>query len=579
METRANYVLIGAFTVAGLVGIMGFFLWFARVELDRSYAYYDIRFSSVSGLSNASDVRFSGLPVGQVVDVRLSPDQDGTILVRVEVGAETPVRTDSLATIEAQGVTGVSFVSIGPGTATAPLLADTSDEEVPEIEAGRSVLQSLSEDAPRLLEQVLVVVQNVGNLLGGDNQGRLERILLNVEAASEDFAGALGNFSEVAGTVTDFVEQIDRFNATLDGLTAELTGVLATADDTIASVGDLSVQAREVLSGGSDALAAARNTVVEAERYIAEDLTGATRDVQAIIADLQTQVSVLGADARNLMGTLDTTGTEATARLVEARATLEAANTLIAGLDETTRVVGQTASRIDGLIQSDGAPLVSETRVAVAEATRAIQSVGAVTENDLPAVMSDIRDAAQTSARVVAEVGENLSSASGRVDEVVEAAQIALAEVTRTFGNANETLAAINGAMETGDRALDAAERAFSGASRIIDDDISGAVADLESTMETLNAAIGQVSDDLPEISNEIRSASQSASAAFFELERMAGASAPAIATFATTALPLYTRLAQETRGLIANLDRLTQQIQRDPARFFLDPKAPEFRR
>lgn len=97
--------------------------------------------------------------------------------------------------------------------------------------------------------------------------------------------------------------------------------------------------------------------------------------------------------------------------------------------------------------------------------------------------------------------------------------------------------------------------------------------------METLNAAIGQVSDDLPEISNEIRSASQSASAAFFELERMAGASAPAIATFATTALPLYTRLAQETRGLIANLDRLTQQIQRDPARFFLDPKAPEFRR
>ncbi|MDO7723120.1 MAG: MlaD family protein, partial [Loktanella sp.] len=77
METKANFVLIGAFTLAGLIGLMGFFLWFAQVELDRQFAYYDIRFSSVSGLSNASDVRFNGLAVGQVVDVKLAPERDG----------------------------------------------------------------------------------------------------------------------------------------------------------------------------------------------------------------------------------------------------------------------------------------------------------------------------------------------------------------------------------------------------------------------------------------------------------------------------------------------------------------------
>lgn len=100
METRANYILIGLFTLLGILGMMAFFLLFARVELDRQFAYYDIRFSSVSGLSEASDVRFSGLPVGQVVDVRLAPEQDGSIVVRVEVNADTPVRTDSVATIE-----------------------------------------------------------------------------------------------------------------------------------------------------------------------------------------------------------------------------------------------------------------------------------------------------------------------------------------------------------------------------------------------------------------------------------------------------------------------------------------------
>ncbi|MEM6948216.1 MAG: MlaD family protein, partial [Pseudomonadota bacterium] len=77
METRGNYILIGAFTLLGAIGLVVFFLAFARLEIDRSVSFYDVRFESVSGLSAASDVRFAGLPVGQVVDVRLSPDRDG----------------------------------------------------------------------------------------------------------------------------------------------------------------------------------------------------------------------------------------------------------------------------------------------------------------------------------------------------------------------------------------------------------------------------------------------------------------------------------------------------------------------
>jgi phospholipid/cholesterol/gamma-HCH transport system substrate-binding protein len=68
--------------------LLGTFLWFARVQLDQQFAYYDIRFPTVSGLSDASDVRFGGLPVGQVVDVRISDERDGTITVRVEVDAQ-----------------------------------------------------------------------------------------------------------------------------------------------------------------------------------------------------------------------------------------------------------------------------------------------------------------------------------------------------------------------------------------------------------------------------------------------------------------------------------------------------------
>ncbi|MCL4675649.1 MAG: MCE family protein, partial [Pararhodobacter sp.] len=254
METKANYVLIGLFTIAGVLGLLGFFLWFAQVELDRQFAYYDVRFESVSGLSNASDVRFSGLPVGQVVDVRLSPDNDGSITVRIEIAADTPVRADSVATIESQGVTGVSYVGIRPGTPTEPLLVAGRDGEVPEIPAGRSILQSLSEDAPELVTETLRVIEGIAGLLTDANRLRIDNILTNAEVASEGLASTLQAFSGVAGTIDQFAVQINRFNTTLDTVTASLTGVLATADETLESIRVLATQSTVLVDSGTVAI-------------------------------------------------------------------------------------------------------------------------------------------------------------------------------------------------------------------------------------------------------------------------------------------------------------------------------------
>ncbi|WP_299784222.1 MlaD family protein [uncultured Marivita sp.] len=579
METKANFVLIGAFTLAGLVGILGFFLWFAQVELDRQFDYYDIRFSSVAGLSNASDVRFSGLPVGQVVDVRLSPNQDGTILVRVEVDAETPVRTDSVATIEAQGVTGVSFVGIDPGTPSADLLEPTEEEPVPEITAGRSTLQSLSEDAPRLLEEALTLVNDIGELLGGENRERINSIIVNVETASADFADTLEGFAGISTTVNDFAEQINLFNETLNTLTGDLTDVLRTADTTLVSIGELSEQGKGVLAAGSDTLASAQSAITRTEEYVASDLSQTTEELRATATALQQEITALSADARALMATLNTTGETATARLQEAQATLTATDALIARLDGAAAIVGETAGNIDTLVREEGTPLLAETRAMVADADRAIASVATIANEDLPVIIEDIRQTAETFRTVATEVGDNLTASSASAEAVLETARVTLEDARVSFANANETLSAINGALETGDRALGAAERAFTGADRVINEDLSGIIAGLEQSLESLNGAIGQVSDEIPGMSADLRAASQSASATFAELRRLTDASSPSIQEFTTTALPLYSRLAQETRALIANLDRLTDQIQRDPARFFLDRETPEFRR
>ncbi|WP_281983427.1 MCE family protein [Thalassorhabdomicrobium marinisediminis] len=578
METKANYILIGAFTLAGVVGIVAMLLWFARIELDRQFDYYDVRFTSVSGLSEASDVRFSGLPVGQVVDVRLAPVRDGTILVRVEVDSATPVRTDSVATIEAQGVTGVSFVQIGPGTPEAAQLEPTEEMPVPEIEAGRSIIQSLSEDAPALIEETLQIARDLGEVLGS-NQGRIERILRNVEDASATFATALEDFSNVAGSVSAFATEIGNFNDTLDSLSDDLEGLLQTSETSIASFGALSYEAETLLITGTETLEQAQGTIAATESFIKDDLSATTESLRTTVADLQTTINTVATDARGLIETFDATGTAATARLTEAEATLTAVEDVLARVSETATTIDGAAARFDRLLETEGAPLLSETRAAVADATSAIASISEVAQTDLPTIVEDIRTATATASRVIAQVGEDLSNASGRIDGLSLSAAATLSQITATFKNANITLDAIDTAVATGDVALAAAERAFSGADRVINEDIDGLITGLETSVASLNTAIAQVSDDIPEISQGLRSASTSAQQAFDGLNRVVGAAGPSITTFTEDGLPLFTRLADEARALIRNLDRLTAQIQRDPARFFLDRQTPEYQR
>ncbi|MBP1805247.1 MlaD family protein [Rubellimicrobium aerolatum] len=579
METRANYVLIGAFTLAGILGLLGFLLWFARVELDRQFAYYDISFPSVSGLGTASDVRFSGLPVGQVVDVRLSPEGDGTVRVRIEVGADTPVRTDSIATIESQGVTGVSFVGLSAGTPGAARLEPGPDGEIPRIQAGQSVLQTLSEDAPALLKESLDVVRELNAVLGGENRGRVDRILMNIEGASSDFAQSLADFSAVAGSVSEFAVQIDSFNATLADLTDAMTGVLATADGTLESIGTLAEEAQTILSAGNVALAEIQGTAAEARRYVAEDLTGATADVRLAVGDLRREMAGLSQEASTMIDGFGATGAAATARLNEAQGTIEAANAAIGRLDATLTAVERAATSVDALVTGEGTSLVVEARTALASARVTLDAVGAVARTDLPAVVADIRSATATVAAVAGEVGADLRSAGDRIEGLGAGAETALAQVTQTFANANATLTAIDTALATGNRALAAAERAFTGADRVMNEDVAGIAQELRASLAGLNAAIAQVSADLPGVTADLRAASTAAQSSFEELERVVGASGGSVERFTATALPAYASLAAETRALIDNLDGLVTQIGRDPARFLLNQQSPEFQR
>jgi phospholipid/cholesterol/gamma-HCH transport system substrate-binding protein len=572
METRANYVLIGLFTVLGFVGMLGFTLWFGQIQLDRQFAYYDVKFTSVSGLARASDVRFAGLPVGQVIDVKLSPDNDGTILVRLEVAQNTPVRTGSLATIESQGVTGVSYVGISPGETNEALLRDTSDRTPPLIPPGRSILQSLTEDAPELVTEVLSVVREIKDLISSENVGRVDAILKNVERASEGFAQSLDDFTVVSGAISAFAIEISNFNEMLKGVTTKAEALFDTANETLVSITDLSKETQVTVATGTKTLQQTTDTMKQAQDFIDQDLKTASNALTESLIETRAEIVKISDDARAMIAEFKATGQVATTRLVELEATIKSTDAVIVQLDQTLVSMDQASISFDDLVSQDGAAMVAEARAALAP-------ISAAARNDLPAMVADIRAATATANKVVADVGNSLTSASAKADDVMRDASTALTAVTDSFTRANTTLDAINSALAVGERTLTAAEKTFDGADRVINEDISAITTDLRRTIDGLDTAIAGISDAIPGVTADLQAASNAARETFERVSRVVAASDPPIRDFTTTALPQVTKLARETRSLIDNLEQLTKQIQRDPARFFLGADTPVYKR
>ena len=117
METRSNYIMVGAVTVALLAGVLLFIVWLAGLS-NKQTKCYDIYFAqAVGGLNKGSNVTFSGVPVGQMQKISLLPSRPEFVWVRIEVDEQTPVLQGTSAQIKGVGFTGVSEIQLDGASA------------------------------------------------------------------------------------------------------------------------------------------------------------------------------------------------------------------------------------------------------------------------------------------------------------------------------------------------------------------------------------------------------------------------------------------------------------------------------
>lgn len=214
MEIKSNNVLIGIATLVAFAAILLFSLWLSRVQLDQQYAYYKIIFQgSVSGLGKSGQVQFNGLPVGKVMDLSLDEKDPSKVIALIQVDARTPVKEDSLAQLEASGITGVAVVQLTGGKRDSKLLRDVSDLTYPVIMGAPSTLQALADAAPKTLENANKLIADLGKVVQA-NQQSITNTLANLDKLSSALAGSSGDIKQA---ITELSEASKHFKSMSEG--------------------------------------------------------------------------------------------------------------------------------------------------------------------------------------------------------------------------------------------------------------------------------------------------------------------------------------------------------------------------
>ncbi len=239
METRASHIAVGAFVLVLLFGALGFVVWVSHFSERVIESHFFTRFyGSVAGLDVNSNVLFGGIPVGHVTSVEVDPQDSSLARVDILVKADTPIRTDSVATLAMQGITGGVLVEISRGTKTAQ--RSKTDSEIP---SAYSPLERLLSGAPEVISKANALLDRASTFLSPANSTAFAEILANLDHLTGELAHGSGRFDGLLAEADTAVKQVTATALEIQKLASDLrdsTGKLVgSADKAVGQIRNL----------------------------------------------------------------------------------------------------------------------------------------------------------------------------------------------------------------------------------------------------------------------------------------------------------------------------------------------------
>ncbi|HYM31183.1 MAG TPA: MlaD family protein [Candidatus Cybelea sp.] len=294
METKAQHFLIGAFVLALTAGIFATIIWLARLDISQGVSHYVIYFTdSVAGLGLGGDVRFNGIKVGSVSAIDIDPDDSRRVKVTVEIASNTPIRADSVAQLQLQGITGLSFVQISGGTPAAKLLKARRSQPPPVIQSKSSDIARLFESAPEVLAKTTAALDKLNQILGADNQKSISRVLADaadvadtIDQHRQDLAHILEAASKSADDVSVAAKAVREITEKLNHVSDETEQTMRSTRQTMENANKLVVDAQQSVSQLNGILGDNRQAISEFANDGLPQLTRFVMEARQLVAVL-----------------------------------------------------------------------------------------------------------------------------------------------------------------------------------------------------------------------------------------------------------------------------------------------------
>ncbi|HRO62440.1 MlaD family protein [Thermomonas sp.] len=284
METKANYVLIGGFTVLTVIFLLLFTLWATKFSTSRDWRTYEVIFDeAVTGLTEGSSVQYNGLGVGTVESLSLDEKDSRKVIAILKLRKNTPIKVDTTARLSQQGITGVPFILLSGGKPDAPMLEALAGDDYPIIRTAPSALQNIADTANRL-------VARLDKLTSEENIRRFNTILANLDQTTTTLAQNRENIAQLIVNARDASAALKTTLATTNGaiegidqnLVRRLPALLDKLDATIAKLDSAAGNANAMISENRPAIRSFTNDGLGQVAPTLTELRGLLRELHTM---------------------------------------------------------------------------------------------------------------------------------------------------------------------------------------------------------------------------------------------------------------------------------------------------------
>lgn len=299
MESDAKYAMVGAFVLALSAAAIVFVIWLGQLSFDRDYAEYEVVFKGpVRGLSQAGDVRFNGIKVGEVTQLRLGTEDPNIVLARIRIFAETPIKTDSYAQLEPQGITGLSYIQIYGGSVSSPKLMRKMGGPLPQIPSKQPQLEGLVASGADVVSSANQAINRINKVLSDENIEAFSQTLANVR----DITAELAREKDLGKDLVSALQSVDDAAQALKVFSDKGTALLD--GDTTDMIAEIDAAAEELRLASSDArvlMGKVGPPVTEFSNEGLAELTAALADLRAVLQSVNRMVEEIDRDPKEFI--------------------------------------------------------------------------------------------------------------------------------------------------------------------------------------------------------------------------------------------------------------------------------------